>query len=141
MIAGARAARRWKGLLRLAPARRDHHRDLADAELSGGEHPGVARNQTAVLAHQRRARPAPLLDARRYRRDLGIRVGPGIFRVWDQPFDRPPLDLVGRPRPLISGLDSRAGARAEAGEVLALLPAFRPAPGRAPPRAIDYSYV
>jgi hypothetical protein len=25
-------------------------------------------------------------------------------------------------------------------EVLALLPASRPAPGRAPPRAIDYSY-
>ena len=51
------------------------------------------------------------------------------------------VDLVGRPRPLICVADSRAGARAEAGEVLALLPAFRPAPGRAPPRTIDYSYV
>ena len=49
------------------------------------------------------------------------------------------LDLVGRPRPLISGSLSRAGAR-QAGEVLAVLPAGRPAPGRAPPRAIDYSY-
>jgi hypothetical protein len=59
------------------------------------------------LAHQRRRRPTPLLDARGYRGDLGIRVGPGIFRVWDQPLDRPPLDLVGRPRPLISVADSR----------------------------------
>src|SRR6202040_2265273 len=77
-----------------------------------GEHASVARNQPAVLAHQRRRRPAPLLDARRDRRDLGVRVGAGIFRIRDQPVDRPPLDLVGRPRPLISGLDSRAGARA-----------------------------
>ena len=36
---------------------------------------------------------------------------------------------------------ARPRARRETGEVLALLPAFRPAPGRAPPRAIDYSYV
>jgi len=98
-------------LLRLAPARGDHHRDLGDAELPGGEYPGVARNQATVLAHQRRRRPAPLLDARRDRRDLGIRVGPSIFRVWDQPIDRPALDLVGRPRPLIFRAVSRAGAR------------------------------
>jgi hypothetical protein len=98
--------------LRLGPARGDHHRDLGDAELPGGEDPGVARNQTAVLANQRRRRPAPLLDARRDRRDLRISVGPCIFRVRDQPIDRPPLDLVGRPRPLIFTADSRAGARA-----------------------------
>src|ERR1700730_9789189 len=94
-------------------ARGDHYRDLGDAELPGGEHPGVARNQTAVLANQRRRRPAPLLDARRDRRDLRVGVCAGIFRVWDQPIDRPPLDLVGRPRSLISGRLSRAGARAE----------------------------
>jgi hypothetical protein len=82
------------------------------AELPGGEYPGVARNQTAVLAHQRRRRPAPLLDARGYRGDLGIRVGPSIFGIRDQPIDRPALDLVGRPRPLISDSLSRAGARA-----------------------------
>src|SRR5580692_7586045 len=102
-------------LLRLAPARGDHHRDLGDAELPGGEYPGVARDQAAVLAHQRRRRPAPLLDACRDRGDLGIRVGPGIFRVRDQPIDRPPLDpvrRVRRPRSLISVADSRAGARA-----------------------------
>jgi len=50
-----------------------------------------------------------------------IRVDPGIFRVWDQPIDRPPLDLVGRPRSMISVADSRAGARVEGGEVLALV--------------------
>jgi hypothetical protein len=71
-----------------------------------------ARDQATVLAHQRRRRPAPLLDARGDRRNLRIRVGPGIFRVWDQPVDRPPLDLVGRPRPLISVAISRARARA-----------------------------
>ena len=42
----------------------------------------------------------------------------GIFRVWDQPFDPPPLDLVRRPRSLIFGLDSRAGARAARRSVL-----------------------
>ena len=36
----------------------------------------------------------------------------GVFRIRDQPVDRPPLDLVGRPRSLISGAISRAGARA-----------------------------
>jgi putative tryptophan/tyrosine transport system substrate-binding protein len=35
---------------------------------------------------------------------------------------------------------ARARARAKGGEVLALLRAGRPAPGRAPPRAIDYSF-
>jgi hypothetical protein len=107
----------------------------------------VARNQPTVLAHQRWRRPAPLLDARGYRGDMGIRVGPCIFRVRDQPIDRPPFDLVRRPRSLISDSLSRAGARTrdggevlaprDGGEVLALLPAGRPAPGRAPPRAID----
>jgi hypothetical protein len=46
-------------LLRLGPARSDHHRDLGDTELPRGEHASMARNQPAVLAHQRRARPAP----------------------------------------------------------------------------------
>jgi len=51
-------------LLRLGPVRSHHHRNLGDAELPGGEYPGVARNQATVLAHQRQRRPAPLLDAR-----------------------------------------------------------------------------
>ena len=58
-------------LLRLGPARSDHHWDLGDAELPRGEHASVARNQTTVLAHQRRRRPTPLLDARGDGRDLG----------------------------------------------------------------------
>ena len=48
------------------------------AELPGSEHPGVARNQAAILTHQRRRRPPPLLDARGYRGDLGIRVCPPL---------------------------------------------------------------
>ena len=98
--------------MRLAPTSRDHHRDLDDAELPDREHASMARNQAAVLAHQRRRRPAPFLDARGYRGDLRISVGPSVFRIRDQPIDRPTLDLVGRPRLLISGLLSRAGARA-----------------------------
>ena len=100
----------------------------------------MARDQATILAHQRWRRPAPLLDARRDRRDLRIRVGPCIFGVWDQPIDRPTLDLVGRPRPLISRRLSRVRARAprDGGSVGAFR-AGRPAPGRAPPRAIDYS--
>jgi hypothetical protein len=72
----------------------------------------VARDQPTVLTHQRRARPAPLLDAGGYRGDLGVRVGARVLRIRDQPLDRPPLDLVRRPRPLISVAISRAGARA-----------------------------
>src|ERR1700720_748292 len=35
-------------LLRLGPARGDHDRDLGDAELSGGQHASMARDQTTV---------------------------------------------------------------------------------------------
>jgi hypothetical protein len=54
MTTGLIGARHIGPLLRLGPARSDHHRDLGDAELPGGEHPGVARDQATVLAHQRR---------------------------------------------------------------------------------------
>src|ERR1700720_3006058 len=56
-----------------------HHGNLGDAELPGGEHPGMACNQPTILAHQRRRRPAPLLDARGYRGNLGVRVGAAFF--------------------------------------------------------------
>src|ERR1700724_2125756 len=56
----------------------------------------MAGNQTTVLAHQRRRRPAPLLDARGYRSDLSVGVRPRVARIRDQPIDRPPLDLVER---------------------------------------------
>jgi hypothetical protein len=40
-------------LLRLAPARSDHHEDFGDAELPGGEYPGVALEHVAnALAEQ-----------------------------------------------------------------------------------------
>jgi hypothetical protein len=58
----------------------------------------VARDQAPVLAHQRWRRPAPLLDARGDRGDLSVGVRPRVARIRDQPIDRPPLDLVGRPR-------------------------------------------
>jgi hypothetical protein len=62
---------------------------------------------------------SPLLDARGYRGDLGIRVGPCIFGIWDQPLDRPPLDPIGRPRSLIPMASrARARARADGREVL-----------------------
>ena len=35
-------------LLRLGPARSHHHRNLGDAELPGGEYPGVARDQATI---------------------------------------------------------------------------------------------
>ena len=38
-------------LLRLGPARGHHHGDLGDAELPGGEHASMTRNQAAILAH------------------------------------------------------------------------------------------
>ena len=49
-------------LLRLAPARRDHHRDLGDAELPGGEYLAWPAIRPPSSPHQRRRRPAPLLD-------------------------------------------------------------------------------
>jgi hypothetical protein len=43
---------------------------------------------------------------------------PDLFGIRDQPIDPPPLDLVGRPRPFISGRPStRARARVEGGRV------------------------
>jgi hypothetical protein len=52
--------------------------------------------------------------------NLSIRMCPRIFGVWDQPINRPALDLVGRPRSLISGSVSRA-------------PRFEPQQFRVPP--------
>jgi hypothetical protein len=54
---------------------------------------------------------APAPPARRprgYCGHLSVRVGPSIFRIRDQPIDCPPLDLVRRPRSLISAAISRA---------------------------------
>ena len=48
-----------------------------------------------------------MLENPQFSRNFGIR---------DQPLDRPALDLVGRPRPLISGSLSRARARATEGK-------------------------
>jgi hypothetical protein len=79
-------------------------------------HPVEIADVDAELERARRDNDAvglgrELLDARRDCRNLSVRVGPGVFRIRDQPVDRPPLDLVGRPRSLISGGLSRACAR------------------------------
>ena len=111
-----------------------HNRNLADVALAAAPRMAVVRPSVGGV---RRARPAPLLDARGYRGDLGIRVGPYIFGIRDQPIDRPALDLVRWPRSLISGGLARAGARTckRRGSVGARgrrLKARRP--GRGPPR-------
>ena len=85
---------------------------------------GIAEIPVMVAAgwSEAQKRAYVLADTCSYRGDLRIRVGPSVFRVWDQPIDRPALDLIRRPRPLIS-VASRACARPrETGEVLALLP-------------------
>ena len=98
-----------------------HHQQRLDA----AEHALDVRRDRAVAAEETMPPEQPQIapDAR------------------EPPARRPGLDLVRRPRPLIFAAISRAGARTrDGGEVWALLRAGRPAPGRAPPRAIDYSY-
>src|ERR1700731_1140633 len=97
-------------LLRLAPARGDHHRDLGDAELPGGEHASMARDQPAVLAHQRRRRPAPLLDARGYRGDLERPIGSWRFSHMGSA-DRSPTARPYRPATAFDFRPPRARAR------------------------------
>jgi hypothetical protein len=65
--------------------------------LPRSENPGVSRDNPARLVGKHRVRPAPLLHARRKLRDLSLGMGPGIFRIRDQPVDRPALDLIRRP--------------------------------------------
>jgi hypothetical protein len=106
--------------------------------LGGGLTPNQAIRPPS-LSHQRRRRPAPFLDARGYRGNLSIRVGAGVFRVWDQPIDLPPLDLIGRPRSLISGLDPRAGARTRRGS--GSVGAFTRLPTRSRPRSASRHWL
>src|ERR1700738_5648641 len=54
-------------------------------------------------------------------------MGARVFGVWDQPLDRPALDFIRRPRPLISSLASRAAAP---------LPALRDRPSDAAAPAV-----
>jgi hypothetical protein len=66
------------------------------------------------------------LDARGYRGDLRLRVRPCIFRIRDQPVDRPPFDLVGRPRSLISGAVSPSARAPRAGKCWRFYPPADP---------------
>jgi ParB/Sulfiredoxin domain len=105
-----------------------HARVLAARQL------GIAEIPVMVAAgwSEAQKRAYVLADTCSYRGDLRIRVGPSVFRVWDQPIDRPALDLVGRPRPLISGRLARRRAPArQRGSV----GAFTRRPTRSRPRS------
>ena len=86
-----------------------------DGGLIAGHARILAARQLGIAEIPVMRRPAPLLDARRDRRDLRIRVGPGIFGIRDQPIDRPSA----RPYPPATAFDFRppvAQARARATE-------------------------
>jgi Protein of unknown function (DUF3750) len=75
----------------------------------------MAGDQATVLGDQNRRRPAPFLDACCYRGDLSIRVGPSVFRIRDQPLDRPALDLY-RPAMVFDFPSRLARARVDGGD-------------------------
>jgi hypothetical protein len=82
---------------RLRPAARGHHRNRFDVQLTRREHAAVAGDQFAGFVDQDRDRPAPLADARRDLRDLGVGMRPCVARIREQFRERAPLDRVGRP--------------------------------------------
>ena len=47
-------------LLRLAPAARDHHRNLSQAQLTRRQHPAMAGDQRAALVDQHRRPSSPI---------------------------------------------------------------------------------
>ena len=57
----------------------------------------MASDQHALLVNQDRVRPAPFADRCGNLIEVGLAVKPRIVRIRDKPFDRPALDLVGRP--------------------------------------------
>ena len=58
----------------------------------------MAGNDAAGLVEEDRHRPAPLADRRRDLRDLGVAVEAGVPGIGRQLGNRPPRDLVSRPR-------------------------------------------
>jgi hypothetical protein len=69
-------------------------------------------NQRSLFVDKHRHGEAKFADRGSDLRDLLVAMSASISGVWDQPIDRPSFDLIGRPRPLICGRLSRAGARA-----------------------------
>ena len=84
-----------------AISRRDFFATLAAAVL-----PAMVRS--ASPGPKRLVAGTRVLEVNGAHQSVGVCAG--IFRVRDQPVDRPPLDLIGRPRPMISG-QPRARAR------------------------------
>ena len=77
----------------------------------------MARNQATVLAHSAGVvQPHSLMLAAIAATWASVWVR-AFLAYGDQPIDPPPLDLVGRPRPVISGRLSRAYRRAGAEEL------------------------
>jgi hypothetical protein len=76
-----------------------------------GEQPAVAGDNAVLFVDQHRVGEAKFADRGSDLRYLLVAMSASISGVWDQPVDRPALDLVGRPRPLILRADSRACAR------------------------------
>src|SRR5215472_11499412 len=86
-------------LLIFAPAARDDYRDRRQLQLCRGRDTPMAGDQRALLVDQRRVRPPPSADRRGDFVDVGFAVEPRVLYIGDEPFDRPALDAVGRPRP------------------------------------------
>src|SRR5215831_1161874 len=60
----------------------------------------MPRDDPALFIGEDRDRPTPFPYAGGDLRDLGVRMLPGVARVWDQPLDRPAFDIVGWPQPV-----------------------------------------
>jgi len=102
-----------RDLLRLAPARGDHHGDFGDAELPGGEHASMARNQPTVLSN--RAETGEVLTAFDFRPPLArgrARAQTGevlaLLRETEIKRERPPK-IKGRGRPTRSSAGRSTG--------------------------------
>src|SRR6202040_3319543 len=94
------------------PPARHHRRHIGNAKLVRPKHTAMPGDQRTLFVNEHRVGEAKFADRGRDLRYLLVAMSASISGVWDQPVDRPALDLVGRPRPLILRADSRAYARA-----------------------------
>ena len=97
----------------MRPPARHHRRHIGNAELLRPEHTAMPGDQRTLFVNEHRVGEAKFADRGSDLRYLLVAMSASISGIRDQPIDRPPLDLVGRPPPLISGslARGRAGAR------------------------------